>query len=100
MRRLRDRGGPGGTRYTMREKMFSIGDDFWIETDGGDRLQGEREGTTHPRNTGPGEPLRRGAVHNPGKEAQRARPDADRARREDGGHREEGPRRHSRPLLD
>jgi uncharacterized protein YxjI len=37
MRRLRDRGGPEGTRYMMREKMFSIGDDFWIETEGGDR---------------------------------------------------------------
>jgi uncharacterized protein YxjI len=33
---LRDRG-PDGTRYTMREKMFSIGDDYWIETDGGDK---------------------------------------------------------------
>jgi uncharacterized protein YxjI len=30
---LRNRG-PAGTRYTMREKMFSIGDDFWIERDG------------------------------------------------------------------
>ena len=30
---LRNRG-PEGTRYTMREKMFSIGDDFWIEKDG------------------------------------------------------------------
>ena len=30
---LRDRG-PEGTRYTMREKMFAIGDDFWIERDG------------------------------------------------------------------
>jgi uncharacterized protein YxjI len=37
MRRLRDRGGPEGTRYTMREKLFSVGDDFWIETDGGER---------------------------------------------------------------
>jgi uncharacterized protein YxjI len=37
MRRLRDRGGPEGTRYTMREKVFSIGDDYWIETDGGER---------------------------------------------------------------
>jgi uncharacterized protein YxjI len=37
MRRLRDRGGVGGTRYTMREKMFSVGDDFWIETEGGER---------------------------------------------------------------
>jgi uncharacterized protein YxjI len=33
---LRNRG-PEGTRYTMREKMFSIGDDYWIETDGGDK---------------------------------------------------------------
>ena len=36
MGRLRDRG-PAGTRYTMREKLFSIGDDFWIETEGGDK---------------------------------------------------------------
>ncbi len=27
----------GGTRYQMREKVFAIGDDFWIETDGGQR---------------------------------------------------------------
>jgi uncharacterized protein YxjI len=27
----------GGTRYQMREKLFSIGDDFWIETDEGRR---------------------------------------------------------------
>jgi uncharacterized protein YxjI len=37
MRRLRDRGDNGGTRYTLREKMFSVGDDYWIETDGGER---------------------------------------------------------------
>ena len=30
---LRDRG-PTGTVYTMREKMFAIGDDYWIEADG------------------------------------------------------------------
>src|SRR5262245_11174446 len=33
---LRDRG-PKGTRYTMREKMFAIGDDYWIETEEGER---------------------------------------------------------------
>jgi uncharacterized protein YxjI len=33
---LRNRG-PEGTRYTMREKMFSIGDDFWIETADGQK---------------------------------------------------------------
>jgi uncharacterized protein YxjI len=33
---LRNRG-QQGIRYTMREKLFAIGDDFWIETDGGER---------------------------------------------------------------
>jgi uncharacterized protein YxjI len=28
----------GGTRYQMREKLFAIGDDFWIETENGDRV--------------------------------------------------------------
>jgi uncharacterized protein YxjI len=30
---LRRRDGAGGTRYRMREKVFAIGDDFWIDTD-------------------------------------------------------------------
>ena len=29
--------GLGGTRYQMREKLFAIGDDFWIETADGER---------------------------------------------------------------
>jgi uncharacterized protein YxjI len=29
--------GPGGERYLMREKLLSIGDDFWIENDRGER---------------------------------------------------------------
>jgi uncharacterized protein YxjI len=29
--------GPGGTRYQMREKLFSIGDDSWIETGDGEK---------------------------------------------------------------
>ena len=33
----RDRGSSGGTQYQMREKMFAIGDDFWVETNGGER---------------------------------------------------------------
>jgi uncharacterized protein YxjI len=28
---------PAGTRYQMREKLLSIGDDFWIETESGER---------------------------------------------------------------
>ena len=28
----------GGTKYQMREKLFAIGDDYWIETDGGERV--------------------------------------------------------------
>src|SRR5207237_5056998 len=35
---LRRHDDPGGTRYQMREKLFSIGDDFWIETEGGQRV--------------------------------------------------------------
>jgi len=31
------RGGLDGTKYQMREKLFSIGDDYWIETDHGHR---------------------------------------------------------------
>jgi uncharacterized protein YxjI len=27
----------GGTRYRMREKLFAIGDDFWIENEEGER---------------------------------------------------------------
>ena len=34
---LRRRRDDGGTKYRMREKMFAIGDDFWIENDDGER---------------------------------------------------------------
>jgi uncharacterized protein YxjI len=34
---LRRRRGNGGTKYRMREKVFAIGDDFWIENDAGER---------------------------------------------------------------
>src|SRR5215469_7907395 len=34
---LRRHDEPGGTRYQMREKLFSVGDDFWIETEDGER---------------------------------------------------------------
>jgi uncharacterized protein YxjI len=34
---LRGRRGNGGTKYRMVEKMFAIGDDFWIENEGGER---------------------------------------------------------------
>jgi uncharacterized protein YxjI len=34
---LRRHDEPEGTRYQMREKVFAIGDDFWVETDGGDK---------------------------------------------------------------
>ena len=35
---LRGRRDDGGTKYQMREKLFAIGDDSWIETDGGERV--------------------------------------------------------------
>ena len=34
---LRGRGGVDGAKYRMREKMFAIGDDFWIENEEGAR---------------------------------------------------------------
>ena len=34
---LRRNEGLGGTRYTMREKLFAIGDDSWIETEDGEK---------------------------------------------------------------
>ena len=35
LRRQQD--GPGGERFLMREKLLSIGDDYWIENDRGER---------------------------------------------------------------
>jgi uncharacterized protein YxjI len=39
-RRAKDlpEGAPAGTRYLLREKMLSFGDDFWIENDRGEKL--------------------------------------------------------------
>ena len=34
---LRRNDEPGGTRYQMREKLFAIGDDSWIENQNGER---------------------------------------------------------------
>jgi uncharacterized protein YxjI len=34
---LRGRRDDGGTKYRMREKLFAIGDDFWVENDAGER---------------------------------------------------------------
>ena len=35
--RNRDRGAAVGTRYRMRQRLLSIGEDFWIETEDGTR---------------------------------------------------------------
>ena len=37
-RREERRGGGGGTHFRMRQKLVSIGDDYWIEDDQGDRV--------------------------------------------------------------
>ena len=34
---LRRHDEPEGTRYQMREKLFAIGDDYWVETEAGER---------------------------------------------------------------
>ncbi|MFC4785872.1 LURP-one-related/scramblase family protein [Nocardioides sp. MAHUQ-72] len=36
-RRDERRGDPGGVTYKMRQRLFSIGDDYWIETASGER---------------------------------------------------------------
>jgi len=35
---LRRRNDLGGTKYRMREKIFALGDDYWVEDDAGDRM--------------------------------------------------------------
>jgi uncharacterized protein YxjI len=42
---------PAPTHYRMREKMFSIGDDYWIETDQGDRAFKVNGKALHIRDT-------------------------------------------------
>ena len=37
-RREERRGGTGATHYRMRQKLVSIGDDYWIENDQGERV--------------------------------------------------------------
>ena len=37
-RREERRGGGGATHYRMRQKLVSIGDDYWIEDDQGERV--------------------------------------------------------------
>jgi uncharacterized protein YxjI len=34
---LRGRKDLGGTKYRMREKVFALGDDYWVENDAGER---------------------------------------------------------------
>ena len=33
----RGRGDLGGTKYRMRERVFALGDDYWVENDAGNR---------------------------------------------------------------
>ena len=37
-RREERRGGTGVTHYRMRQQLVSIGDDYWIENDHGERV--------------------------------------------------------------
>ena len=37
-RREERRGGGGADHYRMRQKLVSIGDDYWIENDRGERV--------------------------------------------------------------
>ena len=69
---LRRRGGDDGTKYQMREKLFAIGDDSWIETDGGERAFKVNGKVVRIRDTFVLEDASaaRRALHDPGEEAQ------------------------------
>ena len=56
----------GGTRYRMREKLFAIGEDFWIETEGGERAFKVEARRCDPRHVHPQGLRWRGPVQGPG----------------------------------
>ena len=73
-------------KYQMREQMFAIGDDYWIETDTGERAFKVDGKALRIRKTLILEtPRRRRAVHDPEEAAQHSRHDGDRAPRRAGG---------------
>ena len=76
----------------MREKLLSIGDDSWIEDDGGRRAFKVNGKAVRVRSTlDPGGRQRPGAVQDPGPPGAGARRDGDRGRRRrQRRHREEG----------
>ena len=76
---LRGRGDDGGTKYRMREKMFAIGDDFWIENDDGDKVFKVDGKALRIRDTFVLEDVGLGALHDPGEETQHPRQDGARA---------------------
>jgi uncharacterized protein YxjI len=50
LRRGREAREVGGYRYVMRERLLGIGDDYWIESDDGQRaFKGQRQGPPHQR---------------------------------------------------
>ena len=69
MGRLRGRRDDGGTKYRMREKVFAIGDDFWIEDDAGERAFKVDGKALRVRDTFVLEDAQGRAVLDPGEEA-------------------------------
>ena len=88
---LRGRGSDNGTKYRMREKVFAIGDDFWVENEDGEHAFKVDGKALRIRDTFVLEDAGRGrAAEDPGEETARSRHDGDRARRPYGRDREEG----------
>ena len=101
MRRLRDRGGLDGTRYAMREKLLSIGDDSWIETEGGERAFRVNGKAMRVRDTLVLENPSGAELYSIQEKKLSVRDrDGDRARRKDSSDGEEGVSGYSRPLRD
>ena len=79
---LRGRNDEPHLKFQMREKMIAVGDDYWIETDSGDKVFKVNGKALRVRDTWKledttGQHRRR----DPGEEAHHPRQDQDRARR-------------------
>ena len=80
--RLRGDDGPAPQRYQMREKLLSIGDDYWIEDEAGRRAFKVDGKAVRVRDTFVlRDAARQRGRQDPGAQAPGARHDGDRARR-------------------
>ena len=92
MSRHRDEGGGApASAYQMRQQMFAIGDDFWIENEAGQRVFKVDGKALRIRKTLSSSTRRKRAVQDPGEARHGPGHDGDRGPSGPGRHRQEGP---------